>query len=98
MIKFENDCRDCASGSYPCINCGAKHTPHFYCDKCGQENEKLYWHSGYQLCEDCIEQDLSRTVCEDCLEDEKELYSFEGENLCLKCVLERLNEVEKNDY
>ena len=34
MIVFEDDCVGC--GIY-CINCGRKHTPHYYCDECGEE-------------------------------------------------------------
>lgn len=33
MIKYENDCVGCER----CYNCGAKETPHYYCDECGEE-------------------------------------------------------------
>ena len=34
MVVFEDECVGC--GTY-CINCGRKHTPHYYCDECGEE-------------------------------------------------------------
>lgn len=40
MINYENDCVGC---DY-CYNCGAKETPHYYCDECGEEigDDELY--------------------------------------------------------
>lgn len=34
--RIENDCVSC---DIPCIDCGRKRTPHYYCDKCGEEFE-----------------------------------------------------------
>lgn len=34
MVVFEDECVGC--DTY-CINCGRKHTPHYYCDECGEE-------------------------------------------------------------
>ena len=39
MLKYENDCVNCA---LPCIDCGRKHVPHMYCDSCGEETDVLY--------------------------------------------------------
>lgn len=53
MIRYENDCVGCPQG---CINCGRKHTPHFYCDKCGEEfePEALYDYDGEMVCANCL--------------------------------------------
>lgn len=53
MIKIENDCVGCPQG---CINCGRKHTPHWYCDRCDAEVDEgeLYKVDGEQICEECL--------------------------------------------
>lgn len=50
MMKIENDCVGCP---IPCIDCGRKRTPHYYCDKCGSE-ETLYRYDDKELCKDCL--------------------------------------------
>lgn len=50
MKKIENDCCGCA---LPCIDCGRKRTPHYYCDRCGDET-KLYNFEDEQLCKNCL--------------------------------------------
>lgn len=58
MIKYENDCMDCATDGYPCNPCcRRKRAPHYYCDHCGEE-EKLFWLDGKQLCIACVESAL----------------------------------------
>lgn len=59
MIEYENECCSCATENYPCNPyCKRKRVPHFYCDCCGFEEEKLYWYDGKQLCISCIEAEL----------------------------------------
>ena len=52
MVKFENECCDCAVPGYPCIgvNCPLRNVKHLYCDKCGDDVEEL-WDG---LCEECF--------------------------------------------
>lgn len=51
MIRIENDCYGC---TLPCIDCGRKRTPHYYCDECGEESELYEYDTGEQLCKYCI--------------------------------------------
>jgi hypothetical protein len=55
MIRYENDCVDCATDGYPCNPfCPRKRAKHCYCDVCGNE-DKLYWFNDRQLCLFCLE-------------------------------------------
>lgn len=58
MIRYENDCVDCG---LPCMGnaCRLARIPHFYCDRCGEE-EQLYEYDGNQLCLCCIEEKLEK--------------------------------------
>lgn len=56
MVRYENDCVGC---DIPCINCGLKRNPHYYCDKCGEE-ETLYQTDEGDLCADCILKNLPK--------------------------------------
>ena len=55
MIRYENDCVDCASGAYPCrgSSCPLRCAKHFYCDNCRLEKD-LYYFGEEELCMDCI--------------------------------------------
>ena len=56
MIKFENECCDCATESYPCMgsNCPNRNVKHLYCDVCKNDCETLYIEGSYELCEECL--------------------------------------------
>lgn len=58
MRKIENDCVDCG---LPCLgnSCPKRNVPHFYCDKCGEEND-IYHYEDKQLCIDCIVEELEK--------------------------------------
>ena len=62
MVRFENDCCDCATPAYPCRGerCSLRHVPHFYCDKCKSEVDEgeLYEYAGEEMCLDCIKDEL----------------------------------------
>ena len=59
MRKYENECCDCAVPSYPCMgdSCPLRKVPHYYCDKCGEE-DVLYHFDGLELCLECIKEEL----------------------------------------
>ena len=56
MIRYEDECCDCAVPSYPCLgsSCPNRHVKHLYCDDCGEDAEELYKHDGMELCKDCL--------------------------------------------
>ena len=58
MIKYENECCDCAVPGYPCLGseCPNYHVAHFYCDVCKEEAEQkdLYDYGGKEICSDCL--------------------------------------------
>ena len=62
MVRFENDCCDCATPAYPCRGerCPLRHSVHFYCDKCKSEVDEgeLYEYAGEEMCLDCIKDEL----------------------------------------
>lgn len=59
MTEYTNDCCDCAVPGYPCLgsSCSLRHSPHYYCDLCGEEVESLYEVDGLELCRACMEED-----------------------------------------
>lgn len=67
MIKFENDCCDCATESYPCrgSDCPMRHVKHLYCDKCHEDVDNLYEVDGLWLCEACTLESHERMDLED---------------------------------
>ena len=60
MVRYENDCVDCEAPGYPCMGsaCRLRHYPHYYCDHCGEEVDKLYWYENNQLCMFCVLDEL----------------------------------------
>lgn len=63
MIKYENECCDCANNTYPCYpcQCGKTKVPHVYCDDCDDDGD-IYYFEGHHLCEDCIRNKLDADV------------------------------------
>lgn len=64
MIVIENECVDC---DLPCIYeaCPYYRVVRYYCDRCGSEEDVLYWWNGEQLCLDCIANDLEEVELND---------------------------------
>lgn len=58
MRKVENDCVDCG---LPCLGhlCPYQNVVHYYCDKCGAE-EQLYYFGDQELCADCVLESLEK--------------------------------------
>ena len=56
MIKFENECCDCAVPGYPCMGsaCPNRKVPHLLCDRWGDDVEELYDYDGEELCKECL--------------------------------------------
>lgn len=53
MKYYVNDCVSC---DLPCIyeSCPYYNALHFRCDKCGEEDVKLYDYNGWEICEECL--------------------------------------------
>lgn len=60
MITERNECCDCAVPAYPCLgsSCPNRNVNHLYCDKCGNDVERLYEFDGKELCGDCVLKEL----------------------------------------
>lgn len=58
MIRYENQCCDCATETYPCrgSSCPLRHVAVHYCDKCDSELDDVYEVDGEELCEDCLKE------------------------------------------
>ena len=59
LIVVESDCVDCG---LPCIyeSCKYYKVIQYYCDKCGEETDDLYYWDSYELCIKCILKQLER--------------------------------------
>lgn len=62
MLKIENHCCDCAVPGYPCQGdlCPLTRVEVHYCDKCGDELDKIYDVDGEELCEYCLKEKFER--------------------------------------
>lgn len=90
LIEYENDCVSC---DIYCANCGLKHNPHYYCDKCEDECDELYNYEGQELCEECLKEE-TEAKCDRC-GDTTELYEYDGMKLCITCLLNKMPKVER---
>ena len=56
MIKIENECCNCATAAYPCLgeSCEKRHSKHLFCNRCGEEVDKLFIVDGEQVCLECL--------------------------------------------
>ena len=66
MVRYENQCCDCAVPGYPCRGsyCPNRHVPVHYCDKCRYEiegDDGIYDVDGEELCEECLKDMFRRT-------------------------------------
>ena len=81
MRKMEDDCVECG---LPCIGRGCpyhgKHL-HIYCDKCGEEGEKMYSVDGEDYCEGCLIADHEAEIRENMWNDHPELKYAETEEV-----------------
>lgn len=57
MIRYEDDCRGCATDTYLCLGkyCPRRNIKVLECDKCGDDTvEELYRYDGMELCSGCL--------------------------------------------
>ncbi len=58
MVRYENNCCNCASPGYPCIGslCSLRSVKTFYCDECNEEidPDEIYLVENEHLCEECL--------------------------------------------
>lgn len=64
MIRYENQCCDCATESYHCIGRGCKflNVKIYICDCCKNEFDygELFYFEDRQLCINCIKNNLEK--------------------------------------
>ena len=58
MVKYENHCCDCAAPGYPCLGslCSRRRVEVHYCDKCGEEIDKICEVDGKEFCTFCFDE------------------------------------------
>ena len=60
MVRYENHCCDCATGTYPCLGdtCPLTRVEVHYCDnpECKVEIDEIYEVDGEEYCEDCLKE------------------------------------------
>lgn len=56
MVKIQDDCVDCATGTYPCLGktCPYVNVTHYYCDSCGDDVDVLWNTDDGELCLNCL--------------------------------------------
>lgn len=77
MIKYENQCCDCAVPGYPCIgsSCRYRNVSVYYCDKCGEEAD--YEIDGEHYCYFCATE-YTKECFKDCsLEEQAEMLDID---------------------
>lgn len=65
MTKYENECCNCSTESYPCIgnDCKMRAVPHYFCDKCEEEiDDILYELDGREFCRECVLDEIPQKV------------------------------------
>ena len=66
MVRYENECCDCAVPGYPCrgSSCPLRHVKVYSCDCCGADintdYDSLYILDGEELCKDCVLEKLEK--------------------------------------
>ena len=62
VAKEENERRECDTPSYTCMgdSCKFRHVKHYYCDKCGSDEDTLYILDGEELCIECVKKNLEK--------------------------------------
>ncbi len=96
MIRIECDCVDCG---LPCKfgGCPYYRVEHYYCDKCGYEDE-LYEFGDKELCKDCLMEEMSisdsEDCCDECGQEEDTLYQCDDRQLCENCLFQEFPVVE----
>ena len=56
--RIENHCCDCASPGYPCLgrSCPRRRVEVHYCDRCGEEIDRVHSAYGQELCDECMDE------------------------------------------
>lgn len=62
MKRTESECVGCTSMGLLCMgmSCPNRAVTRYYCDKCRQEAEELYYFDSRELCLDCIANKLEK--------------------------------------
>lgn len=55
MVTYEDECVGCPT-EMGCLGsaCPNRNVKHLYCDRCGNDEEKLYKYNDEELCEECL--------------------------------------------
>lgn len=70
MIKYEDECVGCHEEMGCAGNaCIYRNVPHYYCDDCKRESEKLYGTYDNELCENCFSKLLDEEYASLCIDE-----------------------------